>query len=116
MSLLDVTPQLLASAAADLRGIGSTLDAAHAAAAAPTTGLLAAGADEVSAAVAALFSGHGQAFQELGGQAGAFHAQFVQALSSAEGAYAAAEATNASPLQAAEQAASGIQWFSPGRS
>ena len=113
MSLLDVTPQLLASAAADLRGIGSALDAAHAAAAAPTTGLLAAGADEVSTAVAALFSGHGQAFQALGGQASAFHAQFVQALSGAQGAYAAAEAANASPLQAVESAASGIQWFSP---
>ena len=37
----------------------------------------------------------------------------MQALSGAEGAYAAAEAANASPLQAAEQAASNIQWFSP---
>jgi hypothetical protein len=106
---LDVTPQVLASAAADLRGIGSALDAAHAAAAAPTTGLLAAGADEVSAAVAALFSGHGQAFQALGGQASAFHAQFVRALSGAGAAYAAAEAANASPLQIA----SDLAWFSP---
>jgi hypothetical protein len=113
VSLLNVTPQLLASTAADLRGIGSALEAAHAAAAAPTTGLLAAGADEVSAAVAALFSGHGQAFQLLSGQASTFHTQFVQALSGAEGAYAAAEAANASPLQAAASAASDISWFSP---
>jgi PE family len=113
VSLVDVTPQLLASAAADVKNIGSALDAAHAAAALPTTGLAAAGADEVSAAVAAFFSGHGRAFQVLGGQAGAFRAQFAQALSGAEGAYAAAEAANASPLQAVEQAASDIQWFSP---
>ncbi len=83
MSLLVVTPELLASAAADVQGIGAELDAAHAAAAVPTTGLVAAGADEVSTAVAALFSGHGQAFQALSGQASAFHAQFVQALSGA---------------------------------
>jgi hypothetical protein len=113
VSLLDVTPQLLASAAADVQGIGSELDAAHAAAALPTTGLAAAGADEVSTAVAALFSGHAQQFQALGAQASAFRAQFAQALSSAQGAYAAAEAANASPLRAVAQAASDTQWFSP---
>jgi PE family len=113
VSLLVVAPQLLASAAADLKSIGSELNAAHAAAAGPTTGLAAAGADEVSAAAAALFAEHGQAFQALSAQANAFHAQFVQALSGAEGAYAAAETANASPLQAVEQAASEVQWFSP---
>ncbi len=102
MSLLDVTPPLLASAAAELESIGAELNAAHAAAAVPTTGLLAAGADEISTATAALFTKYGQAFRALGAQAGAFHAQFVQALNGAKGAYAAAEAANASP-----------QWFSP---
>ncbi|WP_152331020.1 PE family protein, partial [Mycobacterium tuberculosis] len=62
------------------------------AAAANTTALLAAGADEVSTAVAALFGAHGQAYQALSAQAQAFHAQFVQALTSGGGAYAAAEA------------------------
>ena len=113
MSLLGVVPELVESAAADLKSIGAELNAAHAAAAVPTTGLVAAGADEVSTAVAALFSGHGQAFQALSAQASAFHAQFAQALSGAGGAYAAAEAANASPLQAAAQAASDTQWFSP---
>jgi hypothetical protein len=113
VSLLDVTPQLLTSAAADVKSIGAALDEAHAAAATPTTALVAAGADEVSTAVAALFSGHGQAFQSLSGQASAFRAQFTQALSGAGGAYAAAEAANASPLQAVESAASDIAWFSP---
>ena len=113
MSLLVAVPEFLESAAADLKSIGAELNAAHAASAAPTTGLLAAGADEVSAAAAALFSEHGQAFQALSAQASTFHAQFVQALSGAEGAYAAAEAANASPLQAVVQAASQSQWFSP---
>ncbi|MGO9157915.1 PecA family PE domain-processing aspartic protease [Mycobacterium sp.] len=113
MSILVVAPEFLASAAADLKSIGAELNAAHAAAAGPTTGLLAAGADEVSAAVASLFSGHSEAFQAISAQASEFHAQFVQALSGAGGTYAAAEATNASPLQAAGQAASQTQWFSP---
>jgi PE-PGRS C-terminal aspartyl peptidase-like domain/PE family/PGRS repeats len=113
VSLLVAVPELLESAAADLKSIGSALDAAHAAAAASTTGLAAAGVDEVSAAVAALFGGYGREFQALSAQVSAFHAQFVQALSGAKGSYVAAEATNALPLQAVEQAASQIQWFSP---
>ena len=60
MSLLVVAPRLLESATADLKSIGAELNAAHAAAAAPTTGLAAAGADEVSAAVTALFTEYGQ--------------------------------------------------------
>ncbi|WP_435673750.1 PE family protein, partial [Mycobacterium tuberculosis] len=40
--------------------MGSTLAQANAAALAPTTAVLAAGADEVSAAIASLFGAHGQ--------------------------------------------------------
>ena len=58
---------------------------------------------EVSVAIAAVFSEHGQGFQELGAQAAAFHSQFVQALSGAGGAYAATEAANVSPLQSVQQ-------------
>ena len=86
-------------AAGNLQGIGSTLAGQNAAAAAPTTGVVPAAADEVSAAVASLFSGHGQAFQQLSAQATAFDTQFVQALNAAGGAYAATEAANADPLQ-----------------
>ncbi len=108
VSFLVVAPQLLASAAADLESIGSALNEAHVAAAVPTTGLVAAGADEVSAAVAALFAGHGQQFQAFSAQASVFHQQFVQALSSGAGSYLAAEAANASPLQATEQDMLGV--------
>ncbi|MEK1032930.1 PE family protein, partial [Mycobacterium ulcerans] len=103
MSYLVAVPEMLASAALDLDNIGSTITAANAAAAAPTTAVLAAGADEISAAVAALFTGHAQAYQWLGAQAGAFHSQFIQALTGSGSAYAAAEAANASPLQTAAQ-------------
>ncbi len=103
MSFLVVAPEWVESATADLANIRSALDTAHLAAAAPTTGIAAAGADEVSAAVAALFGGFGQEFQALSAQASRFHAQFVQALSTAGGSYLAAEAANASPLQTIEQ-------------
>ncbi|MCW2662511.1 MAG: hypothetical protein JWP83_3663, partial [Mycobacterium sp.] len=99
MSFVVALPEMLATAATDVASLGSTLDAAHAAAAAQTTGVLAAAEDEVSAAIAALFSAHGQACQAAGARAAAFQNQFVQALTGGAQAYAGAEAANASPLQ-----------------
>jgi hypothetical protein len=58
MSYLIAAPEILGSTATDLASIARTLNTANASAAAPTTGILAAAKDEVSAAVAALFSGH----------------------------------------------------------
>ncbi len=103
MSFLVVAPEWVESAAADLESIRSALNAAHLAAAVPTTGIAAAGADEVSAALATLFGRVGQEYQALSVQASAFHQQFVQALSSGAGSYLAAEAANSSPLQTIEQ-------------
>ncbi|MBY0391105.1 MAG: PE family protein, partial [Mycobacterium pseudokansasii] len=105
MSFVIAAPDVLAAAAADLESIGSALSAANTAAAAPTTVLLAAGSDEVSAAVASLFSGNARAYQALSAQAAAFHDQFVRALSAGAGLYASAEAANASPLQTLQQGA-----------
>src|ERR1700756_1274283 len=95
MSYVVAAPEFLASAASDLSNIGSGLTAAHAAAAGPTTAVMAAAGDEVSAAIASLFSGHGRAFQALHAQAAAFHSEFVQTLSAGGGAYTATEAANA---------------------
>ncbi|WP_459797844.1 PE family protein, partial [Mycobacterium riyadhense] len=69
----------------------------------PTAGVVAAAADEVSAAIAAIFGAHAQGFQALSSQAAAFHEQFVRALVAGAGSYAAADAVNAAPLQALEQ-------------
>src|ERR1700759_978785 len=80
MSYVVAVPEFVVSAASDLSDIGSGLSAAHAAAAVPTTAVVAAAGDEVSAAIASLFSGHAQAFQSLSAQAAAFHSPFVQAL------------------------------------
>ncbi|WP_264917380.1 PE family protein, partial [Mycobacterium kiyosense] len=94
MSYVIAAPEWVAAAASDLAGIGSTLGAANAAAAIPTTALLAAGADEVSAAVATLFAGHAQAYQALSTYAATFHDQFVELMNSGGSAYAAAEVSN----------------------
>ncbi|WP_459758371.1 PE family protein, partial [Mycobacterium riyadhense] len=108
MSFVVAAPEMLAAVATDVAGIGSALSAANVAAAAPTAGVLAAGADEVSAAIAALFAGHAQAYQAVNVQAAAFHAQFVQALTAGAGSYASAEAANASPLQMLQDGVLGV--------
>jgi hypothetical protein len=61
--MLVAVPEMFAAAASDLAGIGSTVSAANSAAAASTTAMLPAAADEVSAAIAALFGTFGQEYQ-----------------------------------------------------
>src|SRR5437764_3808911 len=100
MSSVLVSPQVLATAAQDLSGIGQAIRSATTAAGGSTTQVVAAAQDEVSAAVSAVFGGFGQRFQGLSAQAGLFHDQFVQALGLGGLRYAAAEAANSSPLQA----------------
>jgi triacylglycerol lipase len=92
MSYVISAPELMTSAATDLAAIGSDLSAAHTAAAAQTTAILAAGGDEVSGAIAALFSAHGQSFEALGAQAAAFHSELVRTLIAGAESYAGAEA------------------------
>ena len=112
MSFLVTAPQVLADAASDLAGLGSTISTANAAAATPTTGLVPAAADEISTQIAALFSVHGQGFQRLSGQVAAFHEQFVQSLTASANAYAAAESnavqTLLNAVNAPAQAALGL--------
>src|SRR6201998_2739721 len=103
MSFVMAVPEVLGTAATDLTNIGSSLSEANAAAATQTTGVLAAAEDEVSAAIAAVSSAHGTAFQALSAQAAAFHSQFVQAINAAARAYASSEAANAGPLQTLAQ-------------
>jgi len=97
MSFVIASPEALPATAGDLVGIGSAVREAHAAAALPTTLVMPAGADEVSAGIAALFGAHARSHQGLGAKAAAFHDRFVRALTDGGGSYAAAEAANASP-------------------
>ena len=101
MTSLITQPQLLAAAAADAAEINSAISAAKARAAGPTTGVVAAAQDEVSAAAAKLFGGYAQGYQALLKQASAFHDQFAATLNSAGCTYAAAEAANASAISGA---------------
>ncbi len=91
MSFVFVVPQAVETAAADLAGIGSTISSANAAAAAPTTGMLAAAEDEVSMAIAALFSEHGRGYQQLSAELAGLHEQLVDNLTASAGVYATAE-------------------------
>ncbi|MFY2858406.1 PE family protein, partial [Mycobacterium sp. THU-M104] len=102
MSFVYVVPDEVSSAAAEIATIGSTIGDARTAAAGPTTAVLAAGGDEVSTAIAGLFSDVGTEFQALADQAAAFHHQFVQTLTGGGSAYGAVEAANVSPLQTIE--------------
>ncbi len=108
MSYVIAAPELLAGAATDLAGLGSTLQIANRAAAATITGVPAAGADDVSAALAAVFSGHALDYQALSAQMAGVHQRFVQALTASGSSYAAAEAANTNPLQGVEEHLLGV--------
>ncbi|EUA00947.1 PE family protein [Mycobacterium kansasii 732] len=95
MSFVITAPQTMAAAATDLADISSTISSANAAAAAPTTGLVAAGADEVSAAISGLFNAYAREFQALSAQAATFHEQLVSLLNGGAAAYLGAEIANA---------------------
>ena len=95
MSFVTIYPEGLASAAGDVQGIGSAISAENAASAAPTTGVIPAAGDEVSVLTATQFAAHAQLYQAVAVQATAIHDQFVAALATAAGSYAATEATNA---------------------
>ncbi|WP_082277319.1 PE family protein, partial [Mycobacterium ostraviense] len=94
MSFVIAAPGALLAAANDLAGIRSAISAANLAAAPPTTGVLAAGADEVSTGIAGIFGAHALSYQAVSAQTAAFHDQFVRALTAGGGAYASAEAAN----------------------
>jgi hypothetical protein len=95
MSFVTIRPEMLSTAADNLASTGSALSAQNAATAAPTTGLIPAAADQVSALTAAQFSMHAQMYQAVSAQAEAIHDQFVAVLASSAISYAATEAANA---------------------
>lgn len=95
MSFVTTQPQLLTAAAGNLTGIGSSMSAENAAAAAPTAGVIPAAADTVSALTAAQFSVHAQLYQQVAAHASTIHQMFVNTLGTSAASYAATEAANA---------------------
>lgn len=99
MSWFAAEPEAIAAATSSLAEIGSTLDAANVSAASPTTGVPAAAADQVSAAVASFWGTHAQGYQQISAQMAACHDQIMQGLAAAGESYAGTEAAVAQPLQ-----------------
>jgi hypothetical protein len=94
MSFVTTQPEALTAAAGNLQGIGSGLTAENTAAAAPTTGVVPAAADEVSALTAGQFAVHAQMYQAVSAQAEVIRQLFVSMLGTSAGSYAATEAAN----------------------
>jgi hypothetical protein len=94
MAYVFTVPEMLTGAAGDLTGIGSAVAAGNAAAAGPTTGVIPAAADMVSALTATQFAAHAGMYQAVAAQAAAIHDMFVATLGASAGAYAATEAAN----------------------
>ncbi|OBJ00018.1 hypothetical protein A5660_25705 [Mycobacterium alsense] len=95
MSFLTTIPEELLAAAAQLQGIGTSLAAQNAAAAAPTTTIAPAAADPVSQLQAGIFGAYGTVYQQFAAEANQVQQQFVQTLGLSSNSYSAAEATNA---------------------
>lgn len=94
MSFVTTRPEALLFAASTLEGLGASMAAQDAAAAAPTTSIAPAAADEVSALQAAQFSAYGAWYQQVSGQAKAIHQTLVNNLDSNAGSYGTTEAAN----------------------
>jgi PE family len=95
MTFVTTQPEMLTAAASQLQGIGAVMTAQNAAAAAPTTGVVPAAADEVSALTATQFGAHAAMYQAVSAQAAAVHEMFVGTLGASAGSYAATETANA---------------------
>jgi hypothetical protein len=95
MFSLTVQPEALASAAAVLNGLGSTLRSGNTLAAGPTAGVTPAAADMVSALTAAQFAAHAAMYQAVAARAAAVHDLLVATLDGSAGSYQTTEAANA---------------------
>lgn len=102
MSFLTTIPQELLSAAAQLEGIGTSLTAHNAGAAAPTTAIAPAAADPVSILQSGIFSSYGTLYQQLAAEAQAIQQQFTSTLGLSSGTYSATEASNATAAAATD--------------
>jgi hypothetical protein len=94
MSFVTTQPESLDYAAGKLAGIGTSLAAQNASAAASTTGVAPAAADEVSALQATQFSAYGNLYQQISAEATAINEAFVQMLGLSGDSYGTTEATN----------------------
>jgi PE family len=95
MSFVTTQPEALSATAITLASLGNTMSAENTAAAAPTTGVTPAAADDVSALTATQFAVHAQMYQAVSAQAEAIHQQLVSTLATSASSYAVTETANA---------------------
>lgn len=95
MSFVNIVPEILGAAVHDMRTVGSAVSACNAPAPQPTSGLIPAAAQEVSALTAAQRVAHAQTYDALSTQAAASHQEFVTAFAASAVSDAATEAANA---------------------
>jgi hypothetical protein len=94
MSFVTTQPEALTAAASTLQTLGTTMTGQNAAAAVPTTSVVPAAADPVSALQAAQFSAYGTWYQQVSAQAAAIHQMLVNTLTTSAGSYGETEAAN----------------------
>jgi hypothetical protein len=94
VSFVTTQPEALTAAASALQTLGTAMAAQNTAAVAPTTGVIPAAADPVSALQAAQFSAYGTWYQQVSAQATAIHQMLVSNLGTSAGSYGETEAAN----------------------
>lgn len=94
MAYLTTQPAELTAAAAILEGVNTVMASQSMAVATPTTGVIPAAADQVSALQAAQFSAYGTLYQQISAQAQVIHQQIASTLAGSAGSYDVAEAAN----------------------
>jgi hypothetical protein len=94
VSFVTTQPEALTAAASALQTLGISMAAQNGAAAGPTTGVVPAAADPVSALQAGQFSAYGTWYQQVSAQAAAIHQMLVHTLGTSAGSYAETESAN----------------------
>ncbi|OPX07356.1 PE family protein [Mycobacterium sp. AT1] len=92
---VSVDPLEMGGTAGTLTALTSAFTSGNGAAAAPTTAVMPAQANETALLLSAAFGTHGSLYQAMAGMASAWHELFATALGTSGATYAATEAFNA---------------------
>ena len=122
MSFLTAIPEELLAVSAQLAAITTSLTAQNAGAAEPTTTIIPAASDPVSAQQAGIFAAYGAMYQQIAAEAQTIQEQYASTLGLSSGTYSSTEAANAAqtalggggPLDVVQYLLGGTGNYSPG--
>jgi hypothetical protein len=122
MSFLTAIPEELLAVSAQLAAITTSLTAQNAGAAEPTTTIIPAASDPVSAQQAGIFAAYGAMYQQIAAEAQTIQQQYASTLGLSSGTYSSTEAANAAqtalggsgPLDVVQYLLGGTGNYSPG--